>query len=349
MDIRNNGSVIRRGHVLRILLFIYDAVVVNAAYLTALVLRFSDADSMHDSGVRYLKMFSEFAPCYTVACVILFLAFRLYSVVWRYAGFNDVKKLAIVNAITCALYVGGSLLIVGRMPVSVYILGAGFQFVFMSIARMAPRYILETYGESKSVSGDELKVPLMIVGLGENARIIQNKIIRDKTNVIQPVCVVDYAYGYQGNTFNGLPVYSGPNAVKDCIDKYDIRCIIIADSNMPAEFLESIHDICDDRGIELRDFVIGTEYRSLDVRLRELVSRTMGSVCVDVAGENEKHFPNGKEVANSFDGNNVIDKLSVRNGELVIHIHKSNVVHDGSNDDWINKYREETGSDISFF
>ena len=141
MGIRNRGLIIKRGYVLRIMLFIYDAIVVNAAYLIALILRFSDADSMRDSGVKYLRMFGKYALWYTMGCLAVFLIFHLYNIVLRYTGVNDVKKLVYANVLTCVLYVVGSLLIVGRMPISMYVLGAVFQFILMSVARLTPRYL----------------------------------------------------------------------------------------------------------------------------------------------------------------------------------------------------------------
>jgi hypothetical protein len=129
---------------------------------------------------------------------------------------------------------------------------------------------------------------------GENARIIQSRITRDKANIVNPVCIVDHAYGYKGNTFNGLPVYTGLDAVKECIDKYDIKCAIIVNSNMPDDFIDGVRTICKDKGVELRDFVLGTEYRSLDVRLRELLSKTNGKVCVIEKGVEDRHYEDVK-------------------------------------------------------
>ena len=347
MDNQNYVPAIRRGHVLRILLFLYDAIIVNLAYIIALLLRFSDSDSMRKTGVIYMQMLKRFAPWYTIACLILFLLFRMYSVVWRYAGVNDVKKLVTLNALTCVLYVGASLVTVGRMPISVYCLGAVLQFILMGVVRIAPRYILDNYGDTKA-AGNAVKIPLMIVGLSENARIIQNKIMRDRTNIVQPVCVIDYAYGYQGNTFNGLPVYSGPNAVNDCIKKYDIKCVIIADNNIPEEFVESIREVCEINNIEMRDFVIGTEYRSVDVRLGELLSRVESPIIAAIDGE-EKRYSDGQEAVQVFGESCIVDRISVRNDELFVDIRKNDAACDGNNEDWIHKYREEMGSDVSFF
>lgn len=348
MDNKHKSPIITRGRVLRGLLIFWDIIILNFSYYISIILRFSDADSMQREGIGYIGMFSKFAPWYTVVCILLFVFFRLYSSVWKYAGINDFKKLATVNLFTCIIYILGSLFIVGRMPISVYILGAVFQFIFMGISRITPRYALDLIHEFR-FGGKDDKIPLMIVGLGENARIIQGRITRDKANIVNPVCIVDHAYGYKGNTFNGLPVYTGLDAVKECIDKYDIKCAIIANSNMPDDFIDSVRTICKDKGVELRDFVLGTEYRSLDVRLRELLSKTNGRVCVIEKGVEDRHYDDVKAALQSLKDNYVVDSISSRGDELVINVDSRGAVSGSVNDDWIRMYREETGEDISFF
>ena len=348
MDSKHKLPILTRGWVLRGILFLSDIVLINFSYFIAIILRFSDSDSMHSQGFRYLGMFIKFAPWYTIFCIVIFILFRMYSSVWKYVGFNDLKNLAMVSLLTCVVYILGSLFIVGRMPISVYILGALIQFVLIGLPRIAPRYIIEMLGEIRS-GRVETKVPMMIVGLGENARIIQSRITRDKANIVNPVCIVDHAYGYKGNTFNGLPVYTGVDAVKECIDKYDIKCAIIANSNMPDDFIDGVRTICKDKGVELRDFVLGTEYRSLDVRLRELLSKSNGKVCVIEKGVEDRHYEDVKAALQSLKDNYVVDSISSRGDELVINVDSRGAASGSVNDDWIRMYREETGEDISFF
>ena len=171
MSIKRDENLIRRRATYRVLLFFYDIFSVNFAYFVAVLIRFSDADSYHLQGIKYMQMFKGFAPWYSLVCVWLFVLLKLYSGVWRYVGLNDFRRIFIANVLSSIVYICGSLIIVGRMPVSVYILGTGIQFIMMSIVRVAPRYIIENY---RRTSGDsDMTIPLMIVGVGENARIIQ--------------------------------------------------------------------------------------------------------------------------------------------------------------------------------
>ena len=349
MGIDHKKHTLTRGHVLRLLLFLYDVFAVNFAYFISVWLRFSDADSFRSQGIKYMSMFKHFAPWYTLTCIVLFVVFRLYSSVWRYVGVNDVKRLVLVNICTCTLYICGSLFIVGRMPVSVYGLGAGIQFVLMCASRFAPRYIMDSISSAKSVEGSSVSIPMMIVGIGENAKIIQNKIARDRTNIVKPVCVVDYDYGFKGNSFNGLPVFSGPDAPLKCIEKYDIKCVIIADGNLPNEFLDSIRDLCGSRDIELRDFVIGTEYRTRGVGIRELLGMVDGPIRIEYSSGEDHLFDNGKEALRSIRDNCTVDSITVNEGAVNIRLNINDLATGNANEEWIAKYREEMGSDVSFF
>lgn len=349
MEAKQNSKILSRGNILRALLLAYDVVMVNLAYYVAVLMRFSDADSFRRSGVKFMVKFVKFAPWYTIACIVIFILFHLYSGVWRYAGFNDFKKLAIVNVCTCVFYVCGSLIIVGRMPITVYSIGAVLQFFMMCLARLAPRYIFDSYGKSKSGRKGEVAIPLMIVGIGENARIIQSKIDRDRTNIVKPVCVIDHGYGLSGKTFNGLPVYAGIEGLKDCIGKYDIRCAIIADNSLPADFIAGVRDICDERNIEMRDFMIGTEYRSGRVGIRALLDACDGPVLIERAGQADERFETGREALRSLSENVNVDKVGIKGDAILIRAGGKQETPGTAGEEWVEKYREETGSDVSFF
>ncbi len=349
MENKQRKSAVMRGWFLRSILLLFDAAVVNIAYLLAIFLRFSDAYSLADQGTKYIHMFKTFAPWYTVICMIVFVLFRLYSGVWRYAGVNDVKKLIIISIGTCMVYVIGTLLIVGRMPISVYILGACIQFVMISIPRLAPRYVIEYYGGSRNSKNDGIIIPLMLVGVCENARIIQNMIEKDNSNIVKPVCVLENSLGYSGKSFNGLPVICGKNAASEAVTIYGIRSVIIADNKLPKDFLESVYRVCAEHDIELRGFVIGTEYRSKHVEVRNLLRAVDGPIRIVEDGEDDIHFDGGRDALKSITRDCSVESIAALDNEILLKIRHSESSDYESNDEWIKQYREETGNDISFF
>lgn len=212
-----------------------------------------------------MQLYKEYAPYYTVICLALFVLFRMYSGVWRYVGLNDIKKLLSINLFTCVIYICGSLFVVGRMPISVYIVGAAIQFGLMCVPRVIPRYIIDGIRVKKASTSVKEAVPLMIVGTGENTRIIQDRVNRDASNNLKPSCIIDPTGNYKGSTFNGIPVSSDPYGVYECIERYGIRCVMFADNDIPKSLYDSVVRICTRKNIEIRDFVIGSESRSKNI------------------------------------------------------------------------------------
>lgn len=351
MDRDNDTSVDVRRWVFKALLFIYDAFIVNFAFFMAIIIRFYIEYRWHDMGAQYIEMFWRFAPYYTAFSLVTFLLFRLYRGVWRYVGIHDIQKLILANALTCVFQVIGGLLIVGRMPITYYVIGACLQFALMSIPRIAPRFILESFGATGAGGRQtDLDIPMMIIGAGENARIIQNKLKRDKTNIARPVCVLDYEKKYSGGTFNGLPVVSGSKGIQDAIKKYDIKCAIIADDTIPENTTGHIREICDKNGIELRNFTMRAVTHDAGMRLKDLLETIQGPVQIrEVDAQEAKQYPTGVAALEHYRYNYTVETITAAADELCISVRPIGMPHIQTDEEWIKKYREENGGEVSFF
>ena len=112
---------------LRIFLVVYDILAVNAAFFLALLTRFYVADEFHAVSRQFIDAYISYAPYYTAFCILVFACFKLYSGIWRYAGFNDLSRIFAANIICLLGHVVGTLLFVRRMPVSVYCIGTVIQ------------------------------------------------------------------------------------------------------------------------------------------------------------------------------------------------------------------------------
>ena len=168
-------------------------------------------------------------------------------------------------------------------------------------------------------------------------------------NIVNPVCVVDDGNTFRGNTFNGLPVFCGIEAVTECVEKYDIRCAVIAEWSLSTEFTDRIRRICKEKSIELREFLIGTDKGVNEVEIRKVLDLIKGPVRVIRDGLEDKIYPDSKSALRSYSEDCVVDSLSPSDGEIVIHIHHTELAKPVASEEWIRKYREETGDDISFF
>jgi len=105
----------------RVFLVIIDLVMVGAASIAALLLRFNlTFDSIQGD---YLENMLSYLPFQMVVSIAVFFLFRLYSSIWVFASLNELENVVIASVISSALYyVGLQILSPWTMPRSFYLL-----------------------------------------------------------------------------------------------------------------------------------------------------------------------------------------------------------------------------------
>ena len=126
--------------IIAILLAIFDMLSVSASYFVALMLRFDLRFSMIQE--IYLDPWMKFAPFYAVYCVIIFWAFRLYKSIWRFASITELERIILATLITTLVHIFVITLVMQRMPISYYLVGAILQFILIVGIRFAYRFVL---------------------------------------------------------------------------------------------------------------------------------------------------------------------------------------------------------------
>ena len=129
-----------------------DLLAFCVSYLLTLYIRFYVNGAMRESILYYQDYFWKFIPYYMAAAIVVFACFRLYRSVWQYAGVHDLNRVLLANVVTAVVHVGISVLAFAlipeeekgtiRMPVSYYIIGGFFQFIFVIGIRFSYRLIL---------------------------------------------------------------------------------------------------------------------------------------------------------------------------------------------------------------
>ena len=85
-----------------LLLMAYDFFATNGSYFLALWMRF-DCE-IAEIPAKYFITWKRFVPIYTVVCLSVFYALRMYRSVWRFAGYNEFKNILIANLITAIFH-----------------------------------------------------------------------------------------------------------------------------------------------------------------------------------------------------------------------------------------------------
>ena len=278
MKKRNTGKRIPASTVL---LMLYDALAVFAAYFLALLVRFDFQFSRIPP--IYFDEWLRFSPVYVIVCLIVFYVFHLYKSLWEYVSYDELKNLLIVAVITAVFHVAGSRLLFGRMPSSYYLMGAVFQFIAVTGIRFAYRFAL-VLRDNTSVRANSTRLTrCMLIGAGDAGRFILREINYARDAEDRILCIIDDNENKQGRFVEGVKVVGGRDDILFYVHKYNIEKILIAIPSATDEEKRDIYNICKETGCVLKylpekyqfsdgDIIFSSKMK--DVSVEDLLDRT---------------------------------------------------------------------------
>jgi len=138
---KKQNRLFNSGNVIMLLLVVYDIIAVNISYFLALLVRF---DAKYSSiPEEYLTVFKRFALIYTALCVLIFIAFKLYNSIWRFASYVELLHVIAATLVSSIVQIIGTMIMSQgrRMPLSYYLGGMMIQSALMLMARFGYRFI----------------------------------------------------------------------------------------------------------------------------------------------------------------------------------------------------------------
>ena len=241
---------------------VMDIIAVNAAHLLALLLRYYvNSQIVVSAAHRYMEIYMRFAPFYTIICIVVFMFFRLYNGIWRYASIDDMNRIIGACLTTTVINLLGTLLLFQKLPYSYYVIGAAFQYVFVSVIRFSYRFLMIGRGRIKEAVNPSL--PVIVIGGNESGEKVITYL--EQNSAFKAIAVVDA--NVHGNSIHGLPVI---NDAEKALDVYQVRNVVIADSLMPDRKREQLRRICDSKGVALHDYSWLVQKRLDNISLTEL-------------------------------------------------------------------------------
>lgn len=333
-----------RWFVLRFMLVVYDVIALNVAHFIALVLRFYVAKEFHSSAVYYFTAYRQYAFIYTVFCLVIFGFYKLYSGIWKYAGFNDLNRIFFASVICFAAHVGGTLLFATRMPITFYCIGAAIQFCLITASRFSYRVFLVE--KDKVLSHIDAQNRALVVGTGGTAKMVLRELDREKD--IRLMCVLNYRTAGQGSLFDGVPVVDGLDNLKAAIEKYQINYVIIASASMPQEIRNRIKSLCRENYVEAQDYTGFFKTAGNHITFKKLMECTEGPVEL-VIHDRHQRYQDGKQALRSIVGRYMVKNIQAQNDMLLIELDDYRVVQNDLSEDWVRDQEKETGEAISFF
>ena len=229
----------------RALLVALDGAIVAFSFYFALLLRADGAVEAswwpHNRALLYANL-----PWIVAVYLLSFLAGRLYTILWKYAGERDLIRLAGMIAVpTGIVYLVNRCFIHGVLFNSANAMAAVLIFLFIGGSRLAWRLFLNhPLGERlRGNTSKDPNRPVMIVGAGEAGAWAIN-VCKTNTSYGHVIVAVDDDPNKLGQTIHGVPVRGTLEEIPDLCTRYSIHTIIVAIPTLKGNRLNHVIDLC---------------------------------------------------------------------------------------------------------
>ena len=237
-------------HIVNAGLIVYDILAINIAFFLALWVRFDCRFSMIPDS--YLNPYLKFAPIYTVICIVVFWAARLYKSIWRFASYSELLRTAMATVITGLIHIVGITILYCRMPISYYLFGIILQFFAVLGIRFSYRLVLMMRGLQEKKIAESEAVNVMIIGAGAAGQIIAHELMASKELNTKVCCFIDDNRNKWNRFIEGVPVVGNRDDIMLYAKKMHIDRILFAIPSASAENKREILNICKETGCELK-------------------------------------------------------------------------------------------------
>lgn len=250
VGIRTSKKLLEHWHIVSLWLILYDIIVSNGAFFLSLWLRFDCRFSTIPQD--YLQAFLKFAPVYSVILFIVFLAFRLYQSIWRFASYREFERVIFACALTTAFHIVGTIVFVQRMPISYYIFGPVMQFGMVLLIRFAYRFVL--LERSRLRKSTNMKIAnIMIIGAGRAGQMILRDISNRVSNIEKVCCIIDDNPNKWNRYIDNIPIVGGCDVILDSVKKYNIDKIYLCIPSASASRRRDILEMCNKTGCAVKN------------------------------------------------------------------------------------------------
>jgi len=226
---------------LRSFLFVLsDIVLITVSFFAAYLIRFDfEFERVPASFASNMLTLLSVSAAFKI---VMFVVFKLYRSLWRYAGVYDLVSVFLASAITNGilfLYIAfferlapRSIFAITGM-LDVFLIG-GSRFVYRLYRRLAL---------GRMIKLDDLK-RVVIVGAGDAGAMIAKEMELHPELKYKLIAFADDDPAKKGMKVNGVPVLGGVDDIEDIVDKKNIDEIIIAIPSAKPAVINEIYEKC---------------------------------------------------------------------------------------------------------
>ena len=189
-----------------------------------------------------------------ISFAVVFLLFRLYDKLWRYADTEDVFYAAIASLTANIVFMTGMMITGGAAPAlainsKIFVTNALMSTLFLMLFRII--YRLNKILERRNLAR-KAKKRLMIVGAGEGALSVLSELSKTPGNEYIPVCIVDDNKEKLHRRIAGVRVEGTTKEIPELCEKLGIEVILFTISQISVADKKRILDTCAQTHLEVK-------------------------------------------------------------------------------------------------
>ena len=233
----------------KIILFLCDMILWNLSYYITFAI---NKNNFTLQGVE--NGFLVGLAAVNVSFALVFLIFRLYDKMWRYADVEDFFYAGIAS-LTANIVFMLFMMIIGNdqneydLGSKAYICLSLMSTLFVMMFRII--YRLNKILERRNLAG-KAKKRLLIVGAGEGALSVLSELSKSPGNEYIPVCIVDDDKEKLHRRIAGVKVEGTTYEISQLCYKHDIEAILFTISQISVADKKRILDACADTHLEVK-------------------------------------------------------------------------------------------------
>ena len=231
------------------LLVILDLILITLSGFLALYIRFDFRFSRMD--MTYVRYELRYLPVSLVLTIVLFVLFKLYRSVWRFASTTELLNVIGACSVSLVLQIVIMACLKMRMPVSYYLMKYVILITGIGSLRFAYRILRMLQEKRTGLRGDARK-NTMVVGAGEAGAMIIKEFQNSRYLDQKVCCVIDDNTAKHGKYLRGVKIVGGREEIPFYAHELKVEEIAVALPSVPQAEIREILQICQETGCEMK-------------------------------------------------------------------------------------------------
>ncbi len=231
------------------LLVILDLILITVSGFLALYIRFDFSFRRMD--MTYVRYELRYLPVSLVLTIILFVIFKLYRSVWRFASTTELLNVIGACSVSLVLQIVIMACLRMRMPVSYYLMKYVILIAGIGSLRFAYRILRMLQEKRMGLRGDARK-NTMVVGAGEAGAMIIKEFQNSRYLDQKVCCVIDDNEAKHGKYLRGVKIVGGREEIPFYAHELKVDEIVVAVPSAPQREIREILQICQETGCEMK-------------------------------------------------------------------------------------------------